>query len=157
MKNNRTGKLDEMQDQKLLKLEEYGFWIMFWALLVSIVVQLFAGAGIKQIIGEIIVLLIGSIYLSVTTLRNGLWTRTAAPSRKGNAITSIVPAVLLGVINVIRLAQKNGITAKALLIVAGIMIAAYAACYIILELFRASYNKRRAELDETDEESEGEY
>ena len=28
MKKNN---LDEMQDRKLLKLEEYGFWIMFWA------------------------------------------------------------------------------------------------------------------------------
>ena len=27
MKKNN---LDEMQDRKLLKLEEYGFWIMFW-------------------------------------------------------------------------------------------------------------------------------
>lgn len=156
MQKNRTGKLDEMQNQKLLKLEEYGFWIMFWALLVSIVVQLFTGADIKQIIGEIFVLLIGSIYLSFATLRNGLWTRTATPSRKGNAITSIIPAVLIGIINVTRLAQKNGITAKTLLNVAAIMIAAYAACYIILELFRASYNKRRAELDDIDEESEGE-
>ena len=155
MRENSTGKLDEMQNQKLLKLEEYGFWIMFWALLISIFVQLFAGAGIRQIIGEFIVLLVGSVYLSITTLRNGLWTRTATPSRKGNAITSIIPAVLLGVINVIRLAQNNGITAKALLLTAAITLAAYAACFMILELFRAFYNKRRAELDDTDEESEG--
>ena len=33
-KKNRMNKLDEMQNQKLLKLEEYGFWIMFWALAV---------------------------------------------------------------------------------------------------------------------------
>ena len=31
--------------QKLMKLEEYGFWIVFWALLVSIIVQLAAGVG----------------------------------------------------------------------------------------------------------------
>ena len=64
-KKKRMDKLDEMQNQKLLKLEEYGFWIMFWVLLASIVVQLFTGAGIKEIIGEIVVLLIGSIYLSI--------------------------------------------------------------------------------------------
>ena len=155
MKKNRTGKLDEMQNQKLLKLEEYGFWIMFWALLASIVVQLFTGEGIRQIIGEIIVLLIGSIYLSITTLRNGLWTRTATPSRRGNAITGIIPAVLLGMISVIRFIQKNGITVKAILVVAAIMIAAYAACFVILEFFRASYNKRRSELDDIEEEREG--
>ncbi len=148
-------RLDEMQDLKLLKLEEYGFWIMFWALLASIVVQLFTGAGIKEIIGEVVVLLIGGIYLSITTLGNGLWTRTSTPTRKGNAITSIIPAAILGVINVIRLIQKNGITINALLIVTAIMIAAYAACFGILELFRASYDKRRSELDDIDEESEG--
>ena len=32
-KKNRMNKLDEMQNQKLLKLEEYGFWIMFWVCL----------------------------------------------------------------------------------------------------------------------------
>ena len=155
MKNNRMDKLDEMQNQKLLKLEEYGFWIMFWALVASIVVQIFTGAGIKEIIGEIVVLLIGSIYLSITALRSGLWTRTSTPTRKGNAITSIIPAVILGMINVIRLIQKSGITINILLIVAAIMIGAYAACFGILELFRASYNKRRSELDDIDEESEG--
>ena len=41
MKKNN---LDEMQDRKLLKLEEYGFWIMFWALAAAIVIQLATGA-----------------------------------------------------------------------------------------------------------------
>ena len=58
-------------------------------------------------------------------------------------------------INVIRLIQKSGITINIRLIVAAIMIGAYAACFGILELFRASYNKRRSELDDIDEESEG--
>ena len=45
-------KLDEMQNQKLLKLEEYGFWIMFWALAVAIAVQLLTGATIKEVAGN---------------------------------------------------------------------------------------------------------
>ena len=73
-KKNRMNKLDEMQNQKLLKLEEYGFWIMFWALAVAIAVQLLTGATIKEVAGESIVLLIGSIYLSITALKNGIWT-----------------------------------------------------------------------------------
>ena len=42
MKKNN---LDEMQDRKLLKLEEYGFWIMFWTLAAAIVIQLVTGAA----------------------------------------------------------------------------------------------------------------
>ena len=60
MLKKRAGNLDEMQDQKLLKLEEYGFWILFWTLLASILIQLITGAGMKEVIGEIIVFLIGS-------------------------------------------------------------------------------------------------
>ena len=93
MRKTRMNNLDEMQDQKLLKMEEYGFWIMFWALAIAIVVQLIIGSTFKEVIGEIAVLFIGSIYIAVTSLKNGLWTRTSTPSMKGNAITSIVPAV----------------------------------------------------------------
>ena len=45
MKINRTNRLDEMQDQKLLKLEEAGFWILFWVLSLSILVQLLTGGS----------------------------------------------------------------------------------------------------------------
>ena len=51
MKKTHKNNLDEMQDQKLLKLEEYGFWVMFWALVLSIVIQLIIGSS-KQGTGE---------------------------------------------------------------------------------------------------------
>lgn len=154
MKNKRAGNLDEMQNQKLLKLEEYGFWIVFWALLASIIVQLIAGAGIKEVIGEIIIFLIGSVYLAITTLKNGLWIRSSAPSRKGNAIVSIIPTAVIGALNVFKMIQNNGISANALLVTVGIMAAAYAGCFAILELFRASSQKRRSELDDIEESEE---
>ena len=108
MKINRTNRLDEMQDQKLLKLEEGGFWILFWALSLAILVQLLTGGSFRQIAGELIVLAIGSIWLAVTTLKNGLWTRESAPTRKGNALASIIPAVLIGAIHVFKLNMKDG-------------------------------------------------
>ena len=154
-KNKRTDILDEMQNQKLLKLEEYGFWIVFWALLVSMIVQIIAGAGIKEVVGEIIVFLIWSVYLAITTLKNGLWTRSSVPSRKGNALVSVIPAAVIGALNVFRMIQGNGISEHALFLTVGIMAAAYAGCFAILEFFRASSQKRRSELDDIDEESEG--
>ena len=155
MKNKRKKHLDEMQNQKLMKLEEYGFWIVFWALLVSIIVQLAAGVGIKEVMGEIIVFLIGSVYLAITTLGNGLWSRSKAPSRKGNALASVIPAAVIGAIHVYRMVHDSGISANALLATAGVMAAAYVGCLAILELFRAISQKRRSELDDIDDESEG--
>ena len=155
MKINRTNRLDEMQDQKLLKLEEAGFWILFWALSLAILVQLLTGGSFRQIAGELIVLAIGSIWLAVTTLKNGIWTRESTPTRKGNALASIIPAVLIGAIHVFKLNMKDGLQPRSLLITAGISAAVYALCFGILELFRAAYNKRRSALDDIpDEESE---
>ena len=48
--------LDEMQDHNLLKIEELGFWLSFWVSFVVIVVQVLAGASLKEIAGEIIIL-----------------------------------------------------------------------------------------------------
>ena len=154
MKNNRTGKLDEMQDQKLLKMEEYGFWIMFWALAIAIVVQLIIGSTLKEVVGEIAVLLIGSIYIAATSLKNGLWTRTSIPSMKGNAITIIVPAVLLAAIHIIKMIRSESFNTSNVLFTVAIMVAVYVACFAVLEAFRAMYKKRRAELDDIDETSE---
>ena len=154
MKKTRTNNLDEMQDQKLLKMEEYGFWIMFWALAIAIVVQLIIGSTLKEVVGEIAVLLIGSIYIAATSLKNGLWTRTSIPSMKGNAVTSIVPAVLLAAIHIIKMIRSESFNTSNVLFTVAIMVAVYVACFAVLEAFRAMYKKRRAELDDIDETSE---
>ena len=151
MKRSLKNHLDEMQDQKLLKIEEYGFWVMFWALVCAIVIQLIIGGSIKEVLGEIIVLLISSVYISVTTLKNGLWTRTSIPTRKGNALASIIPAVVICAIHVFKMIQNNRMETKQLLITAAIAAAVYAGCFVILEAFRIAYNKRRAALDDIDE------
>ena len=156
MKRNRKNQLDEMQDQKLLQLEEYGFWVMFWALAVSIVIQLIIGGTIKEVLGEIVVLLIGSIYIAGTTLKNGLWTRASLPTRKGNALASIIPAVLLGTIHIFKMIQGNHMEAKSLLITAAIAVAVYVGCFVILEVLRAAYHKRRTALDKIEEKEGGE-
>ena len=51
-KNAKKNNLDEMQEQKMLKLEECGFWILFFALAAAILVQLLMGGTIRQIAGE---------------------------------------------------------------------------------------------------------
>ena len=127
MKHNGNNALDEMQDQKILKMEEYGCWILFWGLALAVVVQLLLGGSIRQIAGELIVLLVGGAYVLATSLKNGLWTRSATPTRKRNAAVSIIPAAIIGVLNVI-------------------------VCFAVLEVLRLLYEKRRSKLDDVGEE-----
>ena len=154
MKTNRKSCLDEMQNQKLLKLEEYGFWMMFWASLAVILGQLFLGGSFKEIAGEMLILLIGSAYLCVTSLKNGLWAKSSTPTKKGNALASILPAAVIGALNAARLVKNGAADVRSVLIVIAIMAGTYLACFAVLEWFRAVYHKRRTKLDGPEEESD---
>ena len=54
MKSNKQ--LDEMQESRLLKIQEKGFWLVFWILFAAIFVQALIGMTLKEIAGEIVVL-----------------------------------------------------------------------------------------------------
>ena len=153
-KNAKKNILDEMQDQKMLKLEEYGFWILFWALIAAILVQLLMGGTLRQIAGEAIVLLIGSVFYVFSSLRNGLWTRNVMPSRKGNLSAAIIAALLVGVLNVVKLLKKPEVVTNDILAAVAFTAAAFAGCFIVLELFRFVYRNRREKLDDVDEKTE---
>lgn len=73
LKNN----LDEMQEQKLLKIEHNGMWFAFWGLLIAIIVQLFIGEGdtFRNIAGEWIVFMCLCIYIFIDCMRNNIWDR----------------------------------------------------------------------------------
>ena len=153
MKTMRKNSLDEMQDRKLMKLEEYGFWIMFWALAVSAAVQLAAGGTLIQVAGELTALLAGSVFLCVSVLKNGIWTRKSTPTRKGSAAASLIPAVLAGALNIIRMVKNRNVNAASVLTAAAVAAGVYIGCFALLELFRAVYGKQRARLDGEEEES----
>ncbi len=152
MKHKENNTLDEMQDQKMLKMEEYGYWILFWGLALAVVVQLLLGGSIRQVAGELIVLLVGGAYVLATSLKNGLWTRNATPSRKRNAAASIIPAAIIGVLNVIKLIQKKDIGTNDILIAAAFAVGTYILCFAVLEVLRVLYEKRRSKLDDVGEE-----
>ena len=152
MKHNGKNTLDEMQDQKMLKMEEYGFWILFWGLALAVIVQLFLGGTLRQVAGELIVLAIGGVYVLAISLNNGLWTRSATPTRKRNAAVSIIPAAIIGVLNVIKLIQKKDIGTNDILIAVVFAVGTYIVCFVVLEVLRVLYEKRRSKLDDVGEE-----
>ncbi len=148
----KNGILDEMRDQKMLKMEEYGYWILFWGLALAVIVQLFLGGTLRQVAGELIILAIGGAYVLVTSLKNGLWSRSAEPTMKSNAVASLIPAAVICVLSVVKLIQKKEIGTNDILLVIGFTAATYVICFVVLEGLRAAYKNRRQKLDETGEE-----
>ena len=100
MMNKRKNKLDEMQEQKLLKIERNGMWFAFWGLFAAILIQT---AMVKEdvfinIIGEWIVFICLAIYVIVACLKNGIWDRKLEANVKTNLIFSSLAGVLCGVV-----------------------------------------------------------
>ena len=152
MKSKGSDILDDMQDQKMLKMEEYGYWILFWGLALAVVIQLLLGGTIRQVAGELVVLLLGSVFVLANSLKNGLWTRNAVPTRKRNAVTSVIPAVIIGVLNGIKLIQRKNISTNDILIAVAFTVGTYIVCFVVLEVLRILYEKRRSRLDDVGEE-----
>ena len=150
--------LDEMQDQKLLRIEESGFWLVFWVLFGAIIIQFLLGTHLKEVAGEVSALFVGSIYIAVSSLKNGLWTRSYAPNFKTNAFASLFPALLLGIIKAVRIfaTSLGQISPDAILKLLLNILVVYAICLIVLEIMRLVYNRRRKKLDDLDDESGGE-
>lgn len=97
LKNN----LDEMQEQKMLKIEHNGCWLAFWGLFASILIQPLVYERIewKYLAGEWIVFICLALYISIDCIRNGLWDRRLSPTPAVNLIVSFFAGVVLGVFN----------------------------------------------------------
>ncbi len=90
-------RLDEMQEQKLLKVEHNACWIGFFGLFVVIYGQLAIGnRGIQAIGGESLILLLMGIYIMVGCVRNGIWDRNLKPNFKTNLVVSLVAGLGFG-------------------------------------------------------------
>lgn len=152
MKNKR--KLDEMQERKLLKLEEVGFWLIFWLLFAVIILQVIIKGDFQVIIGELVVLGVAAVYIAISSLKNGVWSKSSTPTLKSNILISFAPALLLGAFQSIRsfAVLKKEISTDLILKIAGLMLISYVVCLVLLEILRGVYNKRRNTLDAVGDE-----
>lgn len=95
MKNN----LDERQELKLLKIEHNGCWFAFWGLVVVILAQcVFENLEVKNIIGEVVILMSLSVYIVVSCLKEGIWDRKLKPDLKTNFFISTIASFVAGII-----------------------------------------------------------
>ena len=98
--NKQKSNLDEMQEQKLLKIEHNAAWLAFWGLLAAILVQsILGGEDVwRNMIAEWIVFICLCVYLVIACIRNGIWDRKWKPNLKTHAIFSLIAGIVCGAI-----------------------------------------------------------
>ena len=145
-KNN----LDEMQEQKLLKLESRGFWLLWWGLLAAMAVQLlvYGVEAYHLLLGEWAVFMLSSVYVTTACIKQGLWDRKLKPNFKTNLLMSLLAGVVSGGFMGVYSYRSFGAAEAAFWTVALVGGCTFVLCLLALSLSAAAYKKRRQKLDE---------
>jgi len=154
---SRKNNLDERQEQQLLKIEHNGCWLAFWALLLSIFVQLILYPGDwRPIAGEWLVFMALSIYILAACVRRGIWDRRLQPNAKTNLLASLIAGaaviVFFFVFTYLRYHKVQASAWASLLLGLGV----FALCFLGLTVFSRIARRREKELNaEPAEEEQG--
>ena len=81
--------LDEREMLELYRAEHFGLWLMYGLLCAVVLVQMLLGADLRQMAGELVVVIISSAAMVIVHVRHGIWDTDARPSIKGNARYSL--------------------------------------------------------------------
>ncbi len=152
----KKNRLDEMQEQKMLRIEHNACWLAFWGLFLVIFGQwIFYGPERMELVtGEWIVFLILALYIAAACIKNGIWDRKLKPSWKVNLFGSAIAGVAGGVIRFLtayfRYGDKEGALAGGGIVCGNIFVI----CFLCLSLGLFIYRKRveRFEEEEPDEQ-----
>lgn len=156
MKLFKKGKsqLDEMQEQNLRKLESWGFWLTWGALLLSIMIQMLIykeEAG-KYLKGEWIVFMASNLYMVIGCVRLGIWSRRGIPSFTNILLISLLAGLVTGIFVAVYNYLSYGDMFTALITVLITGICTFALCLLALSLSLSAYKKRRQKLDSEGDE-----
>lgn len=91
--------VDERQELELLKIEHVGFWIMFWGLCISIIVQaMFMESSFREFGAEFIIFMISCIIFLIGCIKKGQWDYYTKPCMKTYLMTSIIGTASFSII-----------------------------------------------------------
>ena len=154
-KGNKNN-LDEMQEQKLLRLESRGFWLIWWALLAAMAVQLlvYGVEAYHLLLGEWAVFMLSSVYMTAACIKQGLWDRKLKPNFRTNLLLSLLAGVVAGGFMGVYSYRSFGAAEAAWWTVAMVGGCTFALCLLALSLSAAAYKKRRQQLDDGEEGEE---
>lgn len=145
--------LDEMQEQKLLKIESHGVWIAFSLLVISILVQVAYANYTKtepHIAGEIITFLTLDAYILFSCIKNGIWSRSIKASKKTNVLGALIAGIIVGLLNAFTFSHATQQAMVGAFIISALFTGILT--YILLQICMNMTNKRRNKLDENDDE-----
>lgn len=161
MAKKMKNKLDEMQEQKMLKIERNGCWFAFWGLFAVLFIQViiygYGDDSLRYMAGEWIVFMCLALYIAIDCLRNGIWDRRLSPTPAVNACASAIAGMIVGILNLVVIYRKHhmllGATAAGVFL--GVM--TFVLCFTALTCGVSVYKKRvkHLEQEDTDEEQEG--
>ncbi|MBC3797634.1 DUF6773 family protein [Acetobacterium tundrae] len=100
--------IDERQEMEMYKVEHICFWIVFWLLLGSIIIQsIFLSAPFSQWAFEWFIFMICCVGSFIGYYRKGQWDYYSKPTTKNYLIFSLVGSGLFAIIYAISLYMKN--------------------------------------------------
>lgn len=152
--NKFKNNLDEMQEQKLLKIEHHGAWLAFWGLLIAMIVQVMIGGEdlLRNVAGEWLVFMCLAIYMLVACMKNGIWDRKLKPNAKTNLFVSLVGGLICGIVFSI----SSYVQYQNLLVSLGtgafLLILVFALTFLVLTIMATIHNKRAAKIEGDTEE-----
>lgn len=151
---NYRSKLDEMQEQNLRKLESWGYWLTWGALLLSMIIQMliYRQDAAKYLKGEWIVFMASSLFMAVGCIRLGIWSRRGIPSFKEICLISLSAGLVTGIFVAVYNYLSYGDLFTALITVLITGICTFALCLLALSLSLSAYKKRRQKLDSEGDE-----
>ena len=154
---NRRNNLDEMQEQKLRRIESGGFWIAYWGLLAVMLIHLFRGGlgSGSWMLPEWLLFMGLSLYIVVRCLRGGIWDRRLKANFRTNLIASLVAGAAMGIINTILLMKNYG-NALSGAVAGGVVIGVgtFVLCLAALTLCVTILKRRQRKLEEEPEEDD---
>ena len=140
-------KLDEMQEQKLAKIERNISRIAIFGLLALFLIELLLfGYDWKIVGGEFILLMILCFYEIIASLRAGIWSRTIEPNEKTNLACSLAAGAIVFVFFLaMTLLKWSGPPIAGLITAAFGAVATFVLTYFLLAVSLHDYRRRQAE------------
>ena len=147
MKKTKSN-LDEMQEQKLLKIEHNGYWLGFWGLLTAILIQAALDPdNIRAMTGEFVVFTLMGAYMVLDCMRNGIWDRKLKPNWQTTLGFSSLSGFLFGLYQAIRYYFRDQSIPGAIgnLIVNFLHMSL--TCFVLLQIMSILTKKRKQHLE----------
>lgn len=148
----QTSNLDEMQEQKLLKIEHTGCWLAFWGLLSAILLQTVFFNDRTAMLGEYCVFMVLAAYLLFACIKNGIWDRKLRPSLKTNVICSASAGLVSGGVIFVHTFLNYRNLPSSFLSAALVFLSTFVLCIIALSAFAKIYQRKIEKIEKTCED-----